>query len=112
MAKHRSYTPFIPRLGSDASSSLAPTTIFKKLYPRSSRLGRSLGSSPSGSTIMMTETSLRTLIRALTYRILAILTTALFTGISSAVTIHFWLILIHYVHERAWLKLSWGSHPK
>ena len=58
--------------------------------------------------IKMTETQLRTWARTLSYRITALLITAIWTGLSNAVMIHIVLALVHYVMERAWLRVNWG----
>lgn len=58
---------------------------------------------------VMTESHKRTLARAISYRILATLITALFTGLSSAIIIHVALTIVHYIHERIWLKINWGK---
>jgi hypothetical protein len=55
------------------------------------------------------ETHKRTVVRAITYRIIALLITALWTGLASAVLIHIVLTAVHYVHERVWLKINWGK---
>jgi uncharacterized membrane protein len=57
----------------------------------------------------MIETHKRTLSRAISYRILALLITAIWTGIEAAVLIHIILTVVHYVHERVWLKIKWGK---
>ena len=57
----------------------------------------------------MTELHKRTVVRALTYRIVALLITALWTGLGNAVIIHIILTAVHYVHERIWLKIKWGK---
>ena len=59
----------------------------------------------------MTETHKRTIIRAITWRIVATLVTAAYTGISGAIIINVWMTLAHYIHERIWLKLKWGKIP-
>jgi hypothetical protein len=56
----------------------------------------------------MIETYTRTLARTLSYRILALLITAVWTGLGSAVMIHIVLFLMQYVVERIWLKIPWG----
>ena len=56
----------------------------------------------------MTETHLRTLVRAIIYRIFALLITAYWTGLSDAVTIHVFLTVLQYAMERVWLKVKWG----
>ena len=56
----------------------------------------------------MIEQRKRTLARALTYRFVALLITALWTGLADAVVIHVILTLVHYGMERLWLKISWG----
>lgn len=57
----------------------------------------------------MAETHKRTLTRTISYRIIALLITALWTGLSAAVAIHLVLTIVHYVHERIWLKIGWGK---
>ena len=57
----------------------------------------------------MTETHKRTIVRAISWRIVATLVTAAFTGLSGAIIINIWMTLAHYVHERARLKLNWGK---
>ncbi len=56
----------------------------------------------------MTETHKRTILRALSWRIVATLVTAAYTGISGAIVINIWMTLAHYIHERLWLRLNWG----
>ena len=56
----------------------------------------------------MTETHTRTVARTLSYRIIAMLITALWTGLGDAVIIHIVLAIVHYVMERVWLKINWG----
>ena len=58
---------------------------------------------------VMTETHTRTWARTLSYRITALLITALWTGLGDAVTIHIVLAILQYVMERAWLKIKWGK---
>lgn len=67
----------------------------------------------------MSETKTRTLVRSITYRIVAVLATILFTYLYTgdvtkstgfALVLHFILSLIFYVHERLWLKIRWGLH--
>ena len=60
---------------------------------------------------LLTETHKRTIIRAITWRIVATLVTAAYTGISGAIIINVWMTLAHYIHERIWLKLKWGKIP-
>jgi len=57
----------------------------------------------------MTETHARTLVRTISYRIAALLITALWTGLGNAVVIHIILTAVHYVFERLWLKIKWGK---
>lgn len=57
----------------------------------------------------MTETHLRTAVRAISYRIIALLITAIWTGLSNAIIIHIVLTGVHYVSERVWLKIKWGK---
>jgi uncharacterized membrane protein len=57
---------------------------------------------------MMSETHARTVARTVSYRIVAMLITALWTGLGNAVIIHVVLAAVHYVMERVWLKIKWG----
>ena len=54
----------------------------------------------------MKEDKIRTIIRTITYRIIALLITALWTGLTDAIFIHIILTVVHYVHERIWLKIK------
>lgn len=51
----------------------------------------------------------RTWARTLSYRFAALVVTAIWTGISSAIEIHIALAILHYVMERLWLKINWGK---
>jgi hypothetical protein len=57
----------------------------------------------------MTETHARTVARTISYRIIAMLITAIWTGLGNAVIIHIVLAAVHYVMERVWLKIKWGK---
>jgi hypothetical protein len=57
----------------------------------------------------MTETHRRTLARTISYRLAALSITALWTGLGSAIEIHIALYALHYIMERAWLKIQWGK---
>jgi len=56
----------------------------------------------------MTELHKRTVVRTISYRIIALLITAIWTGLSDAVVIHVILTAVHYALERIWLKIKWG----
>ncbi len=56
----------------------------------------------------MTETHFRTIIRTIAYRLVALLITAIWTGLGDAVAIHIVLAMVQYVMERIWLKVKWG----
>lgn len=55
------------------------------------------------------ETHKRTLLRAITWRVVATLVTAAWTGIQGAIVINIFMTIAHYIHERAWLKIKWGK---
>jgi uncharacterized membrane protein len=61
---------------------------------------------------MMTETHTRTWARTLSYRIVAMLVTAIWTGLGDAVLIHIILAVLHYVMERLWIRVNWGKINK
>lgn len=60
----------------------------------------------------MTETHKRTIVRAISWRIVATLVTAAFTGLSGAIVINIFMTVAHYIHERAWLKVKWGKQTE
>ena len=57
----------------------------------------------------MVETKKRTFCRTISYRIIALLITAIWTGLSNAILIHIILTVVHYILERLWLKIEWGK---
>lgn len=57
----------------------------------------------------MVETHKRTLVRTIVWRLIATCVTALWTGITGAIVINIVLTVLHYIHERAWLKVNWGK---
>ena len=57
----------------------------------------------------MSETHLRTIVRTLSYRVTALLITAIWTGLGEAVAIHVVLAVWQYFVERIWLKVPWGK---
>jgi uncharacterized membrane protein len=57
----------------------------------------------------MTESHLRTIVRTVSYRVTALLITALWTGLGEAVAIHIVLAFVQYAIERIWLKINWGK---
>lgn len=56
----------------------------------------------------MKETQIRTIAKIFTYRVLATLITALWTGLGDAILIHIVLFVLHYVTERVWVNIKWG----
>lgn len=57
----------------------------------------------------MTETHSRTIVRTISYRLTALLITAIWTGLGDAIIIHIILTAVHYVFERLWLRIDWGK---
>ena len=50
----------------------------------------------------------RTIARAFSWRVTATIVTALWIGIESAIMMNIVMTLIHFIHERIWLKVNWG----
>ncbi len=50
----------------------------------------------------------RTIARAVVWRIIATLVTAIWAGWSGAILANVVLTVLHYIHERVWLKINWG----
>ena len=57
----------------------------------------------------MSETHKRTIARAVVWRIIATFVTAIWAGWSGAIMANIVLTVLHYIHERAWLKIKWGK---
>ncbi len=57
----------------------------------------------------MAESHTRTIIKSITWRIVATAVTAAFTGISGAIIINIWMTVAYYIHERAWVRINWGK---
>lgn len=55
------------------------------------------------------ETRKRTFVRTFSYRLVALLITAIWTGLSDAILIHVILTIVHYLFERMWLHIRWGK---
>ena len=55
------------------------------------------------------ETKKRTIVRTISYRVVALLITAIWTGLNNAIVIHIILTAIHYIMERIWLGIKWGK---
>ena len=55
------------------------------------------------------ESHKRTIIRAASWRITATGVTAIFTGLEGAIAINVFMTIVHYIHERLWLKFNWGK---
>lgn len=58
----------------------------------------------------MSESHKRTIARAISWRIVATLVTAVWTGLSGAIVINIFMTVAHYVHERLWLKINWEKN--
>ena len=57
------------------------------------------------------ETKTRTVVKSLTFRIIAFSVTAPFVGVSIAVGLQLFLLGAYYVHERLWMRVNWGKEP-
>ena len=57
----------------------------------------------------MTETHTRTIVRAVVWRVIATLITAIWAGWSGAIMANIVLTALHYAHERIWLGVKWGK---
>lgn len=54
------------------------------------------------------ESHKRTISRSISWRITATAVTAVFTGLEGAILINIFMTIVHYIHERIWLKIKWG----
>lgn len=60
----------------------------------------------------MSEQHIRTFARAASWRIIATIVTAIWSGLNAAIIINVILTVLHYVHERVWLKIKWGKNDE
>ncbi len=59
----------------------------------------------------MTETHWRTVVKSISWRVVATLVTAYFTGLTGAIVINIWMTVAYYIHERMWTRVKWGFKP-
>ena len=57
----------------------------------------------------LTETHKRTIARAVCWRIIATVVTAIWAGWSGAIWANIVLTVLHYAYERPWLRIKWGA---
>jgi uncharacterized membrane protein len=57
------------------------------------------------------ETKIRTVVKSLTFRVIAFSVTAPFVGVTVAVGLQVFLLCAYYVHERLWMRVKWGKEP-
>lgn len=55
------------------------------------------------------ETKTRTIIRSITFRLIALAVTVPFVGIKIAIGIQLILLVAYYIHERLWMRVDWGK---
>jgi uncharacterized membrane protein len=51
----------------------------------------------------------RTIARAVVWRVIATVVTAIWAGWSGAILANVVLTVLHYIYERVWLKIDWGK---
>ena len=57
--------------------------------------------------MLIQETHTRTVARAVSYRIMAVISSLIMVGVSSAIAVEVTKTLVYYVMERLWLLTSW-----
>ena len=55
------------------------------------------------------ETRLRTIARAVTFRLIALAITIPIVGLKIAIGIQLILLVAYYFHERLWMRVEWGK---
>lgn len=58
-----------------------------------------------------TDTPKRSLVKTLIFKIITTSITALFVGLSGAITIHLILTAVYLIYERIWNRIDWGRKP-
>ena len=59
----------------------------------------------------MTESHWRTIVKSISWRVVATAVTAYFTGLTGAIIINIWMTVAYYIHERFWTRIKWGFRP-
>ncbi len=57
----------------------------------------------------MSETHTRTIVKAITWRIIATLIAAWWVGFQVAIIMNIVQTVAYYFHERVWIKIRWGK---
>ena len=58
----------------------------------------------------MIETKTRSIVKAITWRIVATIIAYLWVGLEAAIIINIIQTVAYYFHERAWVHINWGRH--
>lgn len=59
----------------------------------------------------MSETHSRTIVKSITWRIIATLIAAYWVGFQIAIIMNIVQTVAYYFHERSWIKIKWGKTP-
>ena len=55
------------------------------------------------------ETKLRTVVKTIVWRLICILVLSYWTGLGGSILINLLFMTLYYIHERLWLKITWGK---
>lgn len=58
------------------------------------------------------DTKTRSIVKAITWRIIATLIAFIFVGFTAAILINVVQTVAYYFHERAWVHVKWGTEQK
>lgn len=58
----------------------------------------------------MVETKTRSIVKAITWRVIATLIAYFWVGLQAAIVINIIQTVAYYFHERAWVHIRWGRH--
>jgi uncharacterized membrane protein len=58
----------------------------------------------------MVESHKRSIVKAITWRVIATVIAYLWVGLEAAIIINIIQTIAYYIHERIWVHIKWGRH--
>lgn len=59
--------------------------------------------------MLYSETTIRTIVKTIGFKIVTTLITAMFMGLGGAIKLHIILTLVYLLYEKLWIRINWGK---
>lgn len=59
--------------------------------------------------MLYSETTIRTIVKTIGFKIVTTLITAFFMGLGGAIKLHIILTLVYLLYEKLWIRINWGK---